>query len=115
MLKRTCNFFQHAFQEVLLLALLHLLCSDRILEGQDVVAEPQLLPDRQCGESSLQGDLRRVKHIVTILFNVLKKQLSIHFPTTSSTVFPGASCGSLLVKQMDDHSTENTGSEFDLW
>ena len=112
MLKRTCNFFQHAFQEVLLLALLHLLCGDRILEGQDVVAEPQLLPDRQCGESSLQGDLRRVEHLFTILFRV---KLSILFPTTSSTVFPGASCGSLLVKQMDDHSTENTGSEFDLW
>ena len=76
MLKRTCNFFQHAFQEVLLLALLHLLRGDRILEGQDVVAEPQLLPDRQRGESSLQGDLRKVKHLIIILFSLLKKQFN---------------------------------------
>ena len=53
----TCDFFQHTFQQIFLLALLHLFGSDRVCVGEDGVTELNLLPQSQRRESSFQGDL----------------------------------------------------------
>ena len=53
----TCDFFQHTFQQIFLLALLHLFGSDRVFVGEDGVTELNLLPQSQRRESSFQGDL----------------------------------------------------------